>query len=240
MEKHIFNAEKKYKEGLEALKTGLFKWNKDYASAAMAFDDAVKLYKLAKDSQGAVKTYYKLIECNDKLNDHWSLAKNHENIILLAMEDPTLKISDKQILDLTEKAALYFKGANSSNNYFLLAQKVCKYFEKKGDFENAIALYEQAFIEMEDEKAAYMRMDMVNTYLSALITVGRYGDAAEFLGKEINARKADASHKGTNHLLCMTVIVLHLLNGDSRTAETKLHNYATDIHGFVHSRELEV
>lgn len=48
-----------------------------------------------------------------------------------------------------------------------------RYFEKKGDFENAIALYEKAFIEMEDEKAAYMRHDMMNSYLGALVTVGR-------------------------------------------------------------------
>ncbi len=48
-----------------------------------------------------------------------------------------------------------------------------RYYEKKGDYDNAIALYEQAFIEMEDEKAAYMRHDMMNSYLAALVTIGK-------------------------------------------------------------------
>ena len=48
-----------------------------------------------------------------------------------------------------------------------------RYFEKKGDYDNTITLYEQAFIEMEDEKAAYMRQDMMNAYLAALVTIGR-------------------------------------------------------------------
>ena len=57
------------------------------------------------------------------------------------------------------------------NNFIGFQNK--RYFEKKGDYENAVALYEQAFIEMEDEKAAYMRLDMMNSYLASLVTIGK-------------------------------------------------------------------
>ena len=66
------------------LKTGLLKWNKDYASAAMNFDEAgrvillyqssrilyiAKLYRLSKDFVNARKIYEKLIAVNEKLNE---------------------------------------------------------------------------------------------------------------------------------------------------------------------------
>ncbi len=38
-------AEKEEKKGDNCLKTGFLKWSKDYASAAMHYDSAVKLYE---------------------------------------------------------------------------------------------------------------------------------------------------------------------------------------------------
>lgn len=40
MEKVIKEAEKNFKEGQKALKTGLFQWSPDYTSAVMYFEDA--------------------------------------------------------------------------------------------------------------------------------------------------------------------------------------------------------
>lgn len=40
------NPDKLFKKGKEDLETGLFKWSKDYTSAAMNFDKAASLFKI--------------------------------------------------------------------------------------------------------------------------------------------------------------------------------------------------
>lgn len=43
------NPKKLVKKAEKALKTGLFKWNKDYVSAATNYDQAAKIYKTNGD-----------------------------------------------------------------------------------------------------------------------------------------------------------------------------------------------
>jgi hypothetical protein len=51
----------------KALKTGLFKWNKDYVKAAMCYDEAAKKYLAAKNYKRAIYVYEQLIPVMDKL-----------------------------------------------------------------------------------------------------------------------------------------------------------------------------
>ena len=47
-----------------ALKTGLFKWNKDYVKAAMYYDEAAKKYMAQKNYKRAIYVYEQLIPVN--------------------------------------------------------------------------------------------------------------------------------------------------------------------------------
>jgi|688.fasta_scaffold587777_1 hypothetical protein len=53
----LANAQKKFKEGKDALKTGLFKWSKNYAEAAIRFEQAAKLFKELGDHKSAIEAY---------------------------------------------------------------------------------------------------------------------------------------------------------------------------------------
>jgi tetratricopeptide (TPR) repeat protein len=53
--------DKLVKEAKKALKTGLFKWSKDYVKAAMLYDEAAKKYMALKDYENAIYVYEQLI-----------------------------------------------------------------------------------------------------------------------------------------------------------------------------------
>ena len=72
----LAEAEKAYKKGESALKTGLFKWSPDYLGASMHFDKASKGFKEAGERQKALKAFLKLSECSEKLNENWSVGES--------------------------------------------------------------------------------------------------------------------------------------------------------------------
>ena len=53
--------DKLVKEAQKALKTGFFKWNKDYVKAAMYYDEAAKKYMAQKNYEKAIWVYEQLI-----------------------------------------------------------------------------------------------------------------------------------------------------------------------------------
>ena len=55
-------AEEHVKKAKKALKTHLFKWNKDYVSAAIHFDEAAKKFKAEKKYERAIWVYEQLIK----------------------------------------------------------------------------------------------------------------------------------------------------------------------------------
>ena len=108
------------------MKTGLFNWNKDYASAAFHFDEAVKSYRADKQFDKAIITLNKNVEVNEKLHEflntlnllfkllfsNWACARNLETIFLIYMENlPNVDVL--QILDATKKVLF-------QKNYFFI------------------------------------------------------------------------------------------------------------------------
>jgi len=56
---NLDEAEKEFKKGEKAIKTGLLKWSADYLEGTMHFERAAKLFKDAGVKDKAVKAYLK-------------------------------------------------------------------------------------------------------------------------------------------------------------------------------------
>ena len=63
------SGESEYKKGLKCIKTGLFKWKPDFASAAIHFEAAVKAYEQSRDVEGAINAYEQLGSANEQMNE---------------------------------------------------------------------------------------------------------------------------------------------------------------------------
>lgn len=53
------------KKAQYALKTGVFKWSKDYDEAAHHYEQAAKAFKEASDDQGAADAYLQFAKCSE-------------------------------------------------------------------------------------------------------------------------------------------------------------------------------
>ena len=71
-------ADKAWKAGLKALKTGIFKWKPDVNGAAIHFEQAAKGFQLAHAWPEAISAYEKMSECNEKLHDMWAAGRGYE------------------------------------------------------------------------------------------------------------------------------------------------------------------
>ncbi len=70
----LAQAEKDYKKGEKALKTGLFKWNADFNEGQMYFEKAAKAFKLQGEKQRAADAYLRYSACCEQLNEMYGAA----------------------------------------------------------------------------------------------------------------------------------------------------------------------
>lgn len=68
-------ADKQYKKGEQAIKTGLLKWSADYLEGAMFFEKAAKIYKENGVKDKAIKAYLNYSLCSEKLNEFYGAAE---------------------------------------------------------------------------------------------------------------------------------------------------------------------
>jgi hypothetical protein len=67
-------ADKNFKDGEKALKTGIFKWSPDYLEGAMFFEKAAKLYKTLGEKEKAKEAFLKYSLCAEKINGFYGAA----------------------------------------------------------------------------------------------------------------------------------------------------------------------
>jgi len=53
------------KKAQHALKTGVFKWSKDYDEAAYQYEQAAKAFKEVSDEEAAAEAYLEFAKCSE-------------------------------------------------------------------------------------------------------------------------------------------------------------------------------
>jgi len=236
MEKQI-EAEAAMKKGDKAMQTGLLKWSKDYASAAMHYEEAAKLFRISKDFVNAKRVFEKNIKVNEKLNDPWSCGRNYESIVLMTVDGED-KSDVEDLIAYTNKATYYFKLAESPQNYISLSQKVCKFLEKNNQYVYACELYETLIKDLEDSENHYIRNEVMTSYISLLVNMMKFEEVGKLYEKEIESRKKDPTSRNTLNSMALSVICIYLILGDIDKADNLLQHYMTQLRDFIKSNEV--
>ena len=71
----IKEANKAFKKGENALKTGLFKWSANHLEASIYFEKAGKLYKQLGEKQQAIDSFLRWSACCEQLNENYGSAE---------------------------------------------------------------------------------------------------------------------------------------------------------------------
>jgi len=204
----------------------------------MNYDEAAKLYRLAKAYVQARRMYEKLVEINQNLNDYWAAARNFEAMITLTIECDD-KVAPEELVKLTTQAANYFKLSDSQQNYVSIATKVCKYLEKNGNFSYASDIYELLIKDLEDTENYYIRNETINNYVSLLITMTSFAQVIEIYEKEIDYHRKVTTTKVVNlNQMALALICVYLIVGDIKSADAKLQQFMTSVGGFYKSNEV--
>jgi tetratricopeptide (TPR) repeat protein len=237
-------AKKLVKEGDEALKTGVFKWNKDWASAAINYEEAAKIYRSSKDWDNALKIFTKCIDVNEKMNDPWAVARDFEAIVTIHLERTDgVKIAPDTLSSQTIKAGSYFRMANSHQNYVALVKKVCKQFEDQNNLIEAMNLYKNLLNELEDDEQHHIRGEIVTSYGSLLVKAQKYRDCLDIFEREYTFKSNFTSKNGSKanlDTLALTIVSLNLIVGDVDKAEKRLQDFVVEITDFIKRPELDV
>ena len=69
------DAEKAFKKGEAALKTGLFKWSAKFDEGQMYFEQAAKGFKQAGEKPRAIEAYLRYSACCESLNEMYGAAE---------------------------------------------------------------------------------------------------------------------------------------------------------------------
>lgn len=68
-------ADKEFKKGEAAIKTGVFKWSADYMEGTSHFEKAAKAYKNLGEKKKAIKAYLNYSLCSEKQNEFYGAAE---------------------------------------------------------------------------------------------------------------------------------------------------------------------
>lgn len=166
-------AESHLKKGKQELTTGVFKWSKDYLSAVVNFDEAVKNFKLAKAWDKAILALEQCRLCNEKLNEIWGAARNIEAMVTILTENIDTKEVDR-LIQLTNEASNYFKAVDSFTESIKLKTKTAKFIVKYGKTNEAIQLLESAMQDADESEKQYNKKEVFDYYIELLVDIGEY------------------------------------------------------------------
>lgn len=120
----VKSADDYIKKAKNNLKTGIFKWNKDYVSAAMNYDEAAKICMANRDYEKAIWVYQQLIPVNEKLNDNFQISKCYENIINCRFLLKKENFDIEKAFQLFDLCSDYFALENVMHNFYILLEKI--------------------------------------------------------------------------------------------------------------------
>ena len=170
------DAEKAFKKGEAAIKTGIFRWSPDYMEACMQFDKASKAFKTAGDKKRAVEAYLKMAECSEKQNENWSAGES-------LVEAAFLEKDKERSLEYLHRAQNFYKMNDTANRGQQTLKKYAqKLLEQEEDEEAqsfALNIFQSLFDEVFEGDNLAWNPDIITDYLKLLMQKGQYQRAVE-------------------------------------------------------------
>eukprot|EP01017_Pseudomicrothorax_dubius_P002907 TRINITY_DN1026_c0_g1_i2.p1 TRINITY_DN1026_c0_g1~~TRINITY_DN1026_c0_g1_i2.p1 ORF type:complete len:272 (+),score=75.45 TRINITY_DN1026_c0_g1_i2:121-936(+) len=223
MDNALIQAGQNFKKGQEALKTGLFKWTKDYATASMYFEEAAKLYKQGRDMDNAIKSLNMCVETNEKMHDNWACARNVENIINILLEKNSEQVIP-ELLKQFDRAIYFFRLADSAINYVQVGTKVGRFLESCKRLDEAKEMYRRILELIEDDGIQHIKKDIQNSFVAVLVEQQRHVEAAKIFEREVAINKENA-YKSPVCSYALTSITLFLIGGAPEMAEEAITTF---------------
>ena len=184
--------DKKYKDGLNDLKTGLFsfKFTKDYFSASSNFTEAAKGYRKLKKINKAIDAFKKAIECNKNQKDFLETACDYAEIGEMQIFD--LELIDEGVNSLKEASYNFYVAGRAQNAVKVYTDNANKLMLEKNYKKAEILLklaYSDCMEHCDDEITAISLEDVANNLVEIYCSMNNFKEAIKILTDYIELQK---------------------------------------------------
>nr|KYP55109.1 Gamma-soluble NSF attachment protein [Cajanus cajan] len=206
----------------------LTRWNADWKSATVLYEQAANGFRVARDYVNAKIAYEKASKGQEMLASPWDAAKHLESAAALAKD-----LSNwQEVGDFYRRASeLYMECGRPQPASDALA-KGARALEDSMS-EEAIQLYTDACTILEDDGREQMAFDLYRAATNVYIKLEKYTDAASFMLRlGLAADKCNASNSQCKAYL--SAIIIYLYAHDFKQAQ-QCYNDCYQIDAFVRS-----
>lgn len=209
-------------------KLSLTRWSADWKSATQLYEKAANGFRVAKNIEQAKIAFEKASQGQEMLSSPWDAAKHMESAAALAKELRNWR----EVADFYRKASELYNECGRSQPASDALAKAARALEDAVP-EDAIKLYTDACIMLEEDGKEQMAFDLYRAATNVYIKLEKYTDAATFLLRwGLAADKCNASNSQCKAYL--SAIIVYLYANDFKQAE-KCYNDCSQIDVFLRS-----
>ncbi|XP_021298238.1 gamma-soluble NSF attachment protein [Herrania umbratica] len=209
-------------------KLSLTRWSADWKSATVLYEQAANGFRVARNYEKAKVAFEKASQGQEMLSSPWDAAKHMESAAALAKELRNWT----EVIDFYRKASeLYMQCDRPQPASDALAKGARALEDALPD--DAIQLYTDACVILEDDGREQMAFDLYRAATSVYVKLEKYTDAAAFLLRlGLAADKCNARNSQCKAYL--SAIIVYLYAHDFKQAE-KCYNDCSQIDAFLGS-----
>ncbi|XVF75012.1 hypothetical protein PTKIN_Ptkin13bG0155000 [Pterospermum kingtungense] len=209
-------------------KLSLTRWNADWKSATLLYEQAANGFRVSKDYEKAKLAFEKASKGQEMQSSLWDAAKHMESAAALAKELRNWT----EVIDFYRRASeLYMQCDRPQPASDSLAKGAHAVEDALPD--DAIQLYTDACAILEDDGREQMAFDLYRAVTSIYVKLEKYTDAATFLLRlGLAADKSNARNSQCKAYL--SAIIVYLYAHDLKQAE-KCYNDCSQIDAFLGS-----
>ncbi|KAK6263624.1 hypothetical protein SCA6_019058 [Theobroma cacao] len=209
-------------------KLSLTRWSADWKNATVLYEQAANGFRVARNYEKAKLAFEKASQGQEMLSSPWDAAKHMESAAALAKELRNWA----EVIDFYRKASeLYMQCDRPQPASDALAKGARALEDALPD--DAIQLYTDACVILEDDGKEQMAFDLYRAATSVYVKLEKYTDAAAFLLRlGLAADKCNARNSQCKAYL--SAIIVYLYAHDLKQAE-KCYNDCSQIDAFLGS-----
>lgn len=209
-------------------KLSLTRWSADWKSATQLYEQAANGFRVAKNIEQAKIAFEKASQGQEMLSSPWDAAKHMESAAALAKELHNWR----EVADFYRKASELYNECGRSQPASDALAKAARALEDAVP-EDAIQLYTDACIMLEEDDKEQMAFDLYRAATNVYIKLEKYADAATYLLRwGLAADKCNATNSQCKAYL--SAIIVYLYANDFKQAE-KCYNDCSQVDAFLRS-----
>jgi len=232
------------------LKTGMFKWSKDYDTASKCYENAAAKFNAAMMLVEARNNFVKASDCKMK-------SSSKAPFFAAKLLEQACSCAERQLEEVEEGSAEARDLATESAEYMLRANV---YYQTNGNWDRALEAIQKAgkVCERDAPDQAlrnYMQMGTVTIYLEQagkVLAIDAFREAISFSVRNQSFSEAiellqlfrrfliDLDQMQDLRKACLSTVILHLANGDGAAAESSMKTLYDEAESFRGSDDYEI